>query len=81
MKLVEQLLSALGGDCSRSITVIPSFGCYICSAERLEEFSAERMCVSAKGRTVTVEGENLEVGEYFERDMFIRGKVKAVKID
>ncbi len=30
---------------------------------------------------VTLEGEGLEIGRYFEQDIFIKGDIKVVKVD
>ncbi len=81
MKLLEQILGELGADTLKSFTVVPDFGGYFRSVKSVNEFSESRIVLVQKRRMVTVEGENLEVGSYFEEDVFIKGKIKEVKID
>ncbi len=81
MKLLEQILGELGADTLKSFTVVPDFGGYFRSVKSVNEFSESRIVLVQKRRTVTVEGENLEVGSYFEEDVFIKGRIKEVKID
>lgn len=81
MKLLEQILGELGADTLKSFTVVPDFGGYFRSVKSVSEFSAQKVVLVQKRRTVTVEGENLEVGSYFEEDAFIKGNIKVIKID
>lgn len=81
MKLLEQILGELGADTLKSFTVVPDFGGYFRSVKSVSEFSEQKVVLVQKRRTVTVEGENLEVGSYFEEDAFIKGNIKVIKID
>lgn len=81
MKLLEQILGELGADTLKSFTVVPSFGGYFRSIRGVNEYSAERVVLRSKKFTVTLEGEKLEVGSYFEEDIFIKGDIKVIKID
>lgn len=81
MKLIEQIMQELGADMLKSITLVPNSCCYVKSVKSVTEFSAERVVLAVGKTLVTVEGEGLQLGEYFEGDAFVRGKVRGVKID
>lgn len=81
MKLLQQILNELGADTLKSITVIPDFGGYFQSVKGVFEFSPTRIVLQISKKRVTVEGEGLKVGEYFEGDILIKGKIEGVKIE
>ena len=81
MKLLEQILSELGADTLKSFTVVPKFGGYFRSIKTIAEYTSEKIILLQKKLTVTVEGEGLEVGEYFEQDVFIKGSIKSVNVE
>lgn len=81
MKLLEQILSELGADTLKAFTVVPSFGGYFRSVKSVAEYSENKIVLVLRKAILTLEGENLEIGSYFEQDVFIKGNVKAVKID
>lgn len=81
MKLLEQILSELGADTLKAFTIVPSFGGYFRSVKSVAEYSADKITLVLKKSVLTLEGERLEIGSYFEQDIFIKGDIKAVKID
>lgn len=81
MKLLEQILGELGADTLKSFTVIPQFGGYFRSIKSVAEFSPEKIVLVQKHGVFTLEGENLEVGSYFEEDILINGDIRNVKIE
>lgn len=81
MKLLEQILGELGADTLKSFTVVPSFGGYFRSIKGVSEYSDEKVVLNGKKFTLTLEGEKLEVGSYFQEDIFIKGDIKVIKID
>lgn len=81
MKLLEQILSELGGDTLKSFTVVPDFGGYFRSVKTVSDFSAEKIVLVQRRAVITVEGENLEIGSYFEQDVLIKGAIRTVKIE
>ena len=81
MKLLEQILSEFGGDTLKSFTVVPDFGGYFRSIKGVSEYSSVKVVLSLKKNRITVEGENLTLGKYFEEDLLIKGKITGVKID
>ena len=81
MKLLEQILGELGGDTLKAFTVVPDFGGYFRAVKSVAEYSEERIVLLAGKRVITLEGKKLEVGKYFEQDIFIRGVIESVKID
>ncbi len=81
MKLLQQLIAELGGDALKSFTVVPSFGGYFRSVKSVCDYSPDSVVISLKNSTVRVEGEKLEIGNYFEGDLFLKGDIKAVKIE
>ncbi len=81
MKLLEQILSELGADTLKSFSVVPDFGGYFRSVKGVSEYSPEKIVLSLRKNFITVEGENLSLGKYFEEDLLIRGKIRCIKID
>lgn len=81
MKLMEQVLSELGADDLKAFTVIPAFGGYFRCVKNIAEYSAEKVVLVLRKTVVTLEGEGLEIGRYFEQDIFIKGDIKVVKVD
>lgn len=81
MKLLEQILSELGADTLKSFSVVPGFGGYFRSVKGVAEYSSCRIVLSLKKIKITVEGEDLTLGKYFEQDLLIRGNITGVKID
>ncbi len=81
MKLLEQILSELGADTLKSFSVVPGFGGYFRSIKGVAEYSSEKIVLALKKNKITIEGENLTLGKYFEEDLLIKGKITGVKID
>jgi len=81
MKLLEQILGELGGDTLKAFTDVPDFGGYFRAVKSVAEYSEERIVLLAGKRVITLEGKKLEVGKYFEQDIFIRGVIESVKIE
>lgn len=81
MKLLEQILSELGADTLKSFSVVPGFGGYFRSIKGVAEYSSEKIILVLKKNKITVSGENLTLGKYFEEDLLIKGKITEVKID
>ena len=81
MKLLEQILSELGADTLKSFSIIPDFGGYFRSVKGVVEYSSERILLALKKNKITVTGENLTLGKYFEEDLLIKGKISGVQID
>lgn len=81
MKLLEQILNELGGDTLKAFTVVPKFGGYFRCVKSVAEYSSEKIILVLHKTAVTLEGEKLEISRYFEQDIFIKGDIKAVKID
>lgn len=81
MKLLEQILTELGADTLRSFSVVPDFGGYFRSIKGVAEYSSERIVLAQKKTKITIEGENLTLGKYFEEDLLIKGRITGVRID
>ena len=81
MKLLEQILAELGADNLKSFSVVPEFGGYFRSVKGVVEYSSEKVVLALKKNRITIEGENLTLGKYFEEDLFIKGNIAGVKID
>ena len=81
MKLLDQILSELGADTLKSFSIIPDFGGYFRSIKGVVEYSSEKVVLALKKSKITVTGENLTLGKYFEEDLLIKGKITGVQID
>ena len=81
MKLLEQILSELGGDTLKSFTVIPKFGGYFQSVKSIAEYTPQKIVLKLKKYSITLVGEDMQVGKYFEEDIFIKGDIDGIQID
>ena len=81
MKLLEQLLRETGADTGKAITLIPSYGCYLQSVKRVEEYTPEKIIISIGKLRVTLTGQSLTIDKYFIQDLFIKGNVTGVNIE
>ena len=81
MKLLEQIMDELGADTLKSFSIVPSFGGYFRSVKSIAEYSPEKMVLLQKKTSIVLEGENLQVGKYFEEDIFIKGNIKVIKVE
>ncbi len=81
MKLLEQILCELGADDMKAFTVVPGFGGYFRNVKSINEYSPEKIVLVLRKTVLTLEGEKLELGKYFEQDVFIKGEIKGIKID
>ena len=70
MKLLEQVLNELGADTVKAFTVVPSFGGYFKSVKSVAEYTPEKITLVLKKTVLTI-----------EQDIFVKGDIKAVKID
>ena len=76
MKLLEQIMEELGGDTLKSFSVVPSFGGYFRSIKSIAEYTSEKIILLQKKTLI-----KLEVGKYFEEDIFIKGNIKVITVD
>lgn len=81
MKLVEQILRELGADGLNGITLVPGRCCYLKSVKSVINISEESIILAVGKNRVEISGGELEVGEYFEGDVIIKGDVRAVKVE
>lgn len=81
MKILEQLLKEVGADISGAITLIPSFGGYFSSVKRVEEYTPQKIVLSAFKRRITVTGANLVIDKYFMQDLSVRGEITGVSVE
>ena len=81
MKLLEQILSELGADSLKSITLVPDNCCYLRSVKSVVEFSPTKMVLAVGKKRVTLEGENMTVGQFFEGDLCVKGEIRGIRID
>lgn len=81
MKLLEQILNEMGADTLKSITLIPNSCCYLKSVKSVVDFSPERMVLAVGKKRVTLEGDNMLLGEFFEGDLMVKGDIRVIKID
>ena len=81
MKLLEQIMQELGGDTLKAFTVVPRFGGYFRSIKSIAEYSPQKIVLRLKKFDITLSGEDMQVGKYFEEDIFIKGNIKGIQID
>lgn len=81
MKLLEQIMEELGADTLKSFTIVPRFGGYFRSIKSISEYTPQKIVLRLKKFDLTLVGENMQVGKYFEEDLFIKGDIKGIQID
>ena len=81
MKLVEQIINELGAEGGNSFTFCSGRLAYFKGVKAVEELSSEKVVLVCGRFIVTVDGENLSVGEYFQGDMIINGNIRAVSTE
>lgn len=75
MKLLQQILSEAGADTSKAYTVVPGYGAYFKSVKNIVDYTPEKVVVAVGKLTVTVTGERLTIGNYFQQDLLLLGNV------
>lgn len=81
MKLLQQILAEAGADTSNAFTVIPHFGAYFKGVKAVAEYSPQKIALTVSKLKLTVTGENLTIGKYFEGDLLILGEVKSAQFE
>ena len=74
-------MEELGADTLKCFSVVPSFGGYFRSVKGVAEYTPEKIVLTLRKNRITLVGENLTLGKYFEEDLFIRGNITGVTID
>ena len=81
MKLLEQIIGELGGDNLKAFTVVPTFGGYFRSVKSVAEYTPQKIVLLLRKTVLTLEGENMEIGKYFEQDLFIKGNIRVINVE
>jgi hypothetical protein len=80
MKLLQQILAEAGADTTKAFTIIPSFGAYFKGVKTVVEYTPQKIILNTGKILVTLRGENLQIGKYFQGDLFVGGEVRSVEI-
>lgn len=81
MKLLDQIIKEMGGDTLKSFTVVPCFGGYFRSIRSISEYSPQKIVLRLKKFCIILTGEDMQIGKYFQEDIFIKGNIKGIQID
>lgn len=81
MNVLDQILFELGADTLKAFTVIPAFGGYFKSVKSVKEYSPEKIILILHKSALILQGEKLEIGKYFEQDIFIKGNIKVINVE
>ena len=81
MEFLQHILGAAGADTLHAFTVVPGFGAYFRGVGSVAECGSGRIVVASGGVSLTVTGEGLSVGRYFQGDLFISGRIGEVRIE
>jgi sporulation protein YqfC len=63
------------------IELIAGVGCYIEGALSLIKFSKEKIELKVKKGILYIDGENLAIKKYFEKDFVILGDILSIKVE
>jgi hypothetical protein len=77
MNLLMEILSEEGAECQRAYVIVPDFCAYFKSVKGVAEYSSEKIIVNLHKAKVTIQGEKLYIGKFFEGDLLIYGKVRS----
>lgn len=82
MGLSDSINSFLGlcnmGACPYRITILGSLGVYIEGALKICDLKSNEIAVSLKGVKLIVQGENLTITSFIDKDLTINGKVEKI---
>lgn len=81
MKLLQQILSEVGADTAKAYTVIPGFGGYFKSVRAVVEYSPEKIVLQIGKSQLTVTGNGLAIGKYFEGDLLVSGNIVCTSFE
>lgn len=81
MKFLQQLLKESGADISGAMTIVPAYGGYFSAVKRVDEYTPQKIVLSAYKRKVTIVGENLVIDKYFMQDFAVRGNITGVSVE
>lgn len=81
MKFLQQLLKEWGADISGAITIVPGYGGYFSAIKRVEEYSPQKIVLSAYKHRVIIVGESLVIDKYFMQDFSVKGNIAGVSIE
>lgn len=81
MKLLQQILAEAGADTAKAYTVVPGFGAYFKSVKSVAEYSSEKIILNLPQARLTVSGENLTIGKYFEGDLLVLGAIRSTDFE
>lgn len=81
MKILQQLLKEWGADINGAMTIVPHYGGYFSAVKRVEEYSPQKIVLSAYKQRVIIVGENLIIDKYFMQDFSVKGNITGVSIE
>lgn len=81
MEFLQQILSAAGADTLNAFTVVPGFGGYFKGVKGVTSFSPQKIALAVGKTPVSVSGEDLAIGRFFEGDLFISGRITGVELE
>ena len=64
-----------------AVTIVPQFGGYFTSVKRVEEYTPQKIVLSAYKRRVVIIGENLIIDKFFLQDLSIKGVITGVTFE
>lgn len=60
---------------------MPAFGGYFRSVKSVAEYTPQKIVLLLRKTVLTLEGENMEIGKYFEQDLFIKGNIRVINVE
>lgn len=81
MKILQQLLKESGADICGAMTIVPAYGGYFSAVKRVEEYTPQKIVLSAYKHRVIIVGENLVIDKYFMQDFSVKGNIAGVSVE
>ena len=82
MRLLSEIkknFSAEGSAFRVQYTVVDGGGGYFQNVKKLKEFSPQRIVLGGGKGSLTIEGQNLSLGKYFQGDLVVHGTICKVE--
>ncbi len=81
MKLLFSILEESGADTAKAYTVIPGYGAYFKSVKEVSYYSREKIMLKIGKKYLTLVGENLTIGKYYQQDLLVLGEVRSTEFE
>ena len=80
MRLYDEIFKNADEAALARCVVVPDGGGYFEGVKAVEDFSSERVVITFRKQTVTVEGKSLMIKKYCDGDLHIMGEIVSLQV-